>query len=271
MTTLALRGLRVEVGGRAILEGATLTLRTGEFVALFGPNGAGKTTLLRAALGILRRAGGEARLDDRDIARFRPAERARRVAYLPQQRPLAWPNRVRDVVALGRFAFGASPSRLGTEDAEATARALRDADLEHLADRNADTLSGGEQARMHMARVLAAEAPLLLADEPVAALDPLHQHEVMRLLRRFVDDDGGGALVALHDLDLAARYADRLVWMRDGRIVADGAPEETLTPERLADVHQVRAEVRWTDGRPRVAVEGPLRSSAGRPARFGAH
>ncbi len=256
MTTLTLRGLHVEAGGRTLLEHATLTLGPGEFVALLGPNGAGKTTLLRAALGITRRAGGEALLDGREILSLHPTERARRIAYLPQQRSLAWPNRVRDVVALGRFAFGASPSRPGPEDAAATARALRDADLEHLADRSADTLSGGERARMHVARALAAEAPLLLADEPVAALDPLHQHQIMRLLRRFVNE-GGGALVVLHDLDLAARYADRLIWMREGRIVADGSTKETLTPERLAVVHGILAEVRWKNERPRITVEGP--------------
>ncbi len=253
MRLLSVRNLRVRAGGRTILDGVGLDLGAGELAALVGPNGAGKTTLLRAALGMIRPAAGTARLDGRDVFRFRPEERARRVAYLPQQRPLAWPNRVRDVVALGRFAFGGSPARLGPEDRAATERALRDADLEGLADRAADTLSGGETARMHVARAFAAGTPLLLADEPVAALDPLHQHRVMRLLRRFVDA-GGGALAVLHDLDLAARYADRLLWMREGRLVADGSPGETLTRERLAEVHEVRADVRGT----RVAVEGPL-------------
>ncbi len=256
MSRLSIRNLRVEARGRPLVADASLTLGAGELLALVGPNGAGKTTLLRAALGLIRRSAGESLLDGRDTLRLEPRERARRVAYLPQQRPMAWPSRVRDVVAMGRFAFGATPARLGPKDAEATAKALRSAGLERLADRSADALSGGELARMHVARALAAEAPLLVADEPTAALDLLHQLQVMELIRRFVDG-GGGALIVLHDLETAARYTDRLIWMRGGRIVGDGPPKETLTSERLAEVHEVRAEVLWSKGAARVTILGP--------------
>ena len=180
-------------------------------------------------------------------------QRARRVAYLPQQRPLAWPNTVRDVVALGRFAYGAAPGKLSPADAEAVDRAIAQCGLADLGDRNTDTLSGGELARVHCARAFAANAPLLVADEPVAALDPRHQFSTMDIVRQFVDD-GGGALVVLHDIALAARYATRMVWMKESRIVADGPPEETLTSERLAEIYGVRSRI---DGRT-VEIEGTL-------------
>jgi iron complex transport system ATP-binding protein len=180
-------------------------------------------------------------------------ERARTVAYLPQQRPLAWPNAVRDVVALGRFAYGAAPGRLSREDAEAVDRAVALCDLSAFVSRAADTLSGGELARMHCARAFAAETPLLIADEPVAALDPRHQFRIMDIIRSYVER-GGGALVVLHDMSLAARYATRLIWMKDGRIVANGTPAETLTPERLADIYGVQARI---DG-VHVEIEGTI-------------
>lgn len=251
MADLVTRNLSVQAGDAALVREASLRLSKGELVALIGPNGAGKTSLLRSALGLERRASGDALLDGTDSVKLSPMERARRVAYLPQQRPLAWPNTVRDVVALGRFAYGAAPGRLSGEDAGAVDRAIGLCALTPFADRATDTLSGGELARVHFARAFAADAPLLVADEPVAALDPRHQFRIMDMVQRFVDD-GGGALVVLHDIALAARYATRLVWMQDGRIIADGPPEETLTEARMADVFGVHARI---DGR-RVEIEG---------------
>ena len=166
---------------------------------------------------------------------------------------LRWPNTVRDVVALGRFAYGAAPGRLSAKDAEAVDKAMGHCGLTDLSERNTDTLSGGELARVHCARAFAADAPLLVADEPVAALDPRHQFSTMDIIRQFVGG-GGGALVVLHDIALAARYATRMVWMKDAQIVADGPPEETLTPGRLAEIYGVQARV---DGRT-VEIEGTL-------------
>lgn len=252
MAELNVRDLTVRAGEAVLVERASFALGPSELVVLLGPNGAGKTSLLRAALG-LQPAEGEARIAGVAAATMKPAERARAVAYLPQARPLAWPQAVRDVVALGRFAHGAALGALGEADAAAVARAMDAAGVTHLAGRATDTLSGGELARVHLARALAAEAPLIVADEPVAALDPRHQHRVMGVLRGFVDA-GGGALAVLHDLDLAARYADRLVWMKDGRVVADGPVAETLTETRIAEVYGVRARV--SGGR--VMVDGPV-------------
>ncbi len=256
MTELVLCDVDVTLGRHEVVRGVSLRVAPGELVALLGPNGAGKTMLLRAVLGLVERSRGTVRAGGDDPARLPAAERARRIAYLPQSRPLAWPVRVRDVVALGRFAHGASPGRLGGEDAASVERALSACDLHTLADRRCDTLSGGERSRTHVARTLAAEAPLLLADEPTAALDPLHQHHVMALVRAYVDA-GNGALVVLHEAALAARFADRLAWIRDGRMVADGPAETTLTRERMAEVYGVRAVVRRIEADWVIAVAGP--------------
>lgn len=251
--TLSVRDLTVTAGGATLVRNVSFELATGELIALIGPNGAGKTTLLRAALGLLKSAGGQALLGGRDTRRLAPLERARRVSYLPQQRPLVWPQAVRDIVALGRFAHGVALGRLSGRDAEAVDAAIAVCDLAHLTERSAATLSGGERARMHCARALAAEAPLLLADEPVASLDPRHQFQVLELIREFVDR-GGGALIVLHDVGLAKRFADRLLWMKDGEIVADGSAAATLGPERLESVFGVRARVEGDT----VTIEGPV-------------
>lgn len=257
MAELVLKNVHVSLGGHVATRDATLSVRPGELVALLGPNGAGKTTLMRAALGALAPESGTVRLGGDDPCTMTAQARALRLAYLPQVRPLSWPIRVRDVVALGRFAHGARLSHLSPHDANAVNHALEACDLIDLADRRSDTLSGGEQARMHVARALAAEAPLLLADEPVASLDPRHQHTIMALFADFVAR-GGGALVVLHEPSLAARFATRLVWMAQGRIVADGPPAQTLTPARLAEVYGVAARVEITGGAPVVVIEGAL-------------
>ncbi len=253
MTELAVTGVTVVRDHATLVDDASFRIRTGEVVALLGPNGAGKTTLLRAALGLTPPTRGTATLGGDNTLTLSPQQRARRAGYLPQRRPLAWPSPVRDVVALGRFAHGAALGRLGDADHRAVARALESCDLMELADRATDTLSGGELARVHVARALAAETPLLIADEPVAALDPRHQHRIMALVRSFVDT-GGGALVVLHDITLAARFAHRLLWIHGGRIVADGTPAETLSSGRLADVYGIKAGVEGLT----VQIEGTL-------------
>jgi iron complex transport system ATP-binding protein len=243
----------LSIKGASLLSQASLALNPGELVILLGPNGAGKTSLLRVALGLARADSGTATLAGRDPGALTSTERARAVTYLPQMRDLAWPIRVRDVVALGRFAYGAAPARLAEADTIAVAHALAACDLLALANRATDTLSGGELARVNIARALASQAPLMVADEPVASLDPRHQHQVMRLIRAFVDR-GGGALVVLHDLDLAALFADRLVWMSDGRTLASGSVAETMTPHWVEAVYGIQATVTRSDGAIRVLV-----------------
>ena len=254
MTELLARKITLHKAGRDLVDGASLCLRPYELTVLLGPNGAGKTSLLRSILR-LENSNGEITLDGRDISRMSPMERARSIAYLPQNRALAWPNRVRDIVALGRFAHGSSMGRLATLDREAVEQALQSCGISELAERSADTLSGGELSRVHFARAFASQAPFLIADEPVAALDPLHQFRIMELILRYVAN-GGSALVVLHDISLAARFADRLVWMKDGQTIATGSVEETLTVERLAEVYGVTACI---SGR-QVEITGPVGS-----------
>ena len=257
MSELRASNISVVVDDVLLLEQASFTLRPGELVALLGPNGAGKTTLLRAVLGLTKLAVGSATLDGVEIAKLTPMERARRMSYLPQRRPLAWPNTVRDVVALGRFSHGAALGRLGPVDGQAVDEAIESCDLTAFADRRTDSLSGGELARVHFARSIAERAPLLVADEPVAELDPRHQLRITEFIRRFVND-GGGALVVLHEVSLAARFADRLIWMRNGRIVADGSPKETLTEQRMREVYGVQARVNIDVDGFDIRIEGAL-------------
>ena len=238
MIELRATGLSVESDGHVLVDHADISVAPGELVVLLGPNGAGKTSLLRALVGLQRPYAGEALLDGRASVGWPAMERARKLAYLPQSRPLAWPTRVRDVVALGRFAHGAATGRLRGADRDAVEHAIAICAITDLADRSCDTLSGGELARVHIARAFAAQTPLLVADEPIAALDPRHQIGIMNLIADYVAK-GGGALVVLHDLGMAARYADRLVWMKQARIIAQGSVGDTMTADMLASVYGV--------------------------------
>ncbi|MDB5650218.1 MAG: fecE [Hyphomicrobiales bacterium] len=218
--------VQVRLGGRTVVQDASLTLRAGEIVALLGPNGAGKTTLLRATAGLLPLQSGTIRMG----GGARP--QGQRCAYLEQGGRIHWPLSVRDIVALGRLPFGSSLQRLSTADQAAINTAMEDCDLAHIADQSTDCLSGGETARVLMARALAVEAPLLLADEPVASLDPAHQIATMQVLARQARR-GGGVLVVLHDLALALRFADRVILLQHGAIIADDAPEAIIASKVL--------------------------------------
>ena len=240
--TITVEHLSLKVGQTDLVKAASFDLHPGHLTVLIGPNGAGKTSLLRGVLGLLSPAAGEVRLDDVSLHTLSARARARRIAYLPQGRELAWPNRVEDIVALGRFAHGGALGSLSDLDQSAVMQALAACDLEHLADRRADTLSGGEQARMHFARALAAQTPYLIADEPVAGLDPRQQLRTLDLIQRYTQN-GGGALIVLHDLALAAKYADHLIWMQMGEIVAQGSVESTLNAARLSEVFGIECRV----------------------------
>ncbi|HZS64852.1 MAG TPA: ABC transporter ATP-binding protein [Xanthobacteraceae bacterium] len=238
---LLLRGeaVTVRLGKALVVDSANLTLRAGEFVALVGPNGAGKTTLMRALAG-LQPARGKIELRERRLDSFGPRERARSIAYLPQGHVFYWPVSAASVVGLGRYPHADAFSRPSPEDATAVSRALKATGLEPLADRRVTTLSGGERARVALARALATEAPILFADEPTASLDPRHQLLVMEMLRR-TTRTGAAVLAILHDITLAARFADRIVLMDGGRIVADGLPADALNPAQIAKVFGVEA------------------------------
>ena len=257
MTELVASKVCLKVGTTSIVEDVSVSLRPNELVAILGPNGAGKTSLLRTLLGISKPTSGSAKLNSENCYSMSPSERAKIVSYLPQRRPLAWPYRVRDVVALGRFAHGAALGRLSIVDNAAVDDAIAACKLGELQHRGTDNLSGGELARVHFARAIAGKAPLLIADEPVAELDPKHQLLVADLIRQFVDD-GGGALVVLHEVALAARFADRLIWMKEGSIIAEGSPAETLTSKIMQDVYGVRAHVGFDEHGFDIRVEAAM-------------
>ncbi|MGC6472811.1 MAG: ABC transporter ATP-binding protein [Parvibaculales bacterium] len=242
--------------GAPLIADLSFTLRQGELVVVLGPNGAGKSSLMKLACGLVTPQSGHVLLSGVPPAAYGDQERAKRLGYLPQSRGLAWPNRVEDVVALGRYAHGGGMGMMGGRDREVVERALTACNIGHLRHRSMLTLSGGEQTRVHCARLFAAQTPLLLADEPITALDPHHQHRIMQLIKSYVAD-GHGALVVLHDLDIAARYADRLIWMFDGRIVADGTVAETLTRDNVARVFDMDSHIDVSAAAPRVHLHGP--------------
>ena len=245
MTHLVAHDLTVRWGQETILDRISLSARAGELVCILGPNGAGKSTLLRALSGALKATGVQ--IDGCDLNTINAKQRARLISWLPQNGQAAWPLPTRAIIALGRLPHGVTLDTLTPRDEAAINTALVACDLHHLADRDVTTLSGGERARALLARALAVEAPVLLADEPVSALDPQHQLSVMNVLRAETQR-GRLAIVVLHDLTLAARFADRIILMRKGRITADGAPSLVLTPDLLGDVFGVEIAQFERDG-----------------------
>lgn len=245
---LEARHITVELGGWKIVDDVSLHVAPGELVGLIGPNGAGKSTLMRAMLGLRERAGGEVLLDGRDLFSLSGPERARAVSFLPQDRRVEWRLRARDVVMLGRYPHRRGLGGATQADDEAVDRALAQVEARYLVDRPVQVLSGGERTRVLLARALAVKAPVLMADEPTTALDPLHQLQVMDILRGLADA-GRGVLVVLHDIALAARYMDRLVLMDQGKAACEGAPDAVLSDQRLADVYRITALRGEADGR----------------------
>ena len=235
------RDLSVSLDGRPVLRALTFGVAEGERVGLVGPNGAGKTTLLRAVAGLVPYAGRLA-LAGREVSGWRPRERARALALVRQQAELSVDFTAEEVVALGRAPHLGWTERLGAEDRARVGEALGALDLGALADRPVTHLSGGEQQRVMLAQALAQDAPLLLLDEPTAHLDVRHQLDVLARARALADA-GRTVVAAVHDLELAARFADRLLVLADGRLVADGPPEAVLTPDLLRRAFGVEAEV----------------------------
>jgi iron complex transport system ATP-binding protein len=223
-------------GAVRILDGVDIDVRAGELVGLIGPNGAGKTSLLRILAGLLQPSAGQVNYGGRELAALKPRERARAVSYLAQSDGAYWPIRVGALVELGRLPHrGRAPE---TEDREAVTRALDLVGMADFRDRSFDTLSGGEQARALLARALAVEAPILLADEPTAALDPYHQLQIMELLQARAKS-GTGIVAVLHDIGLAYRYCSRIVLLAGGRKIADGKPDTVLSDAHIAAAYGI--------------------------------
>jgi iron complex transport system ATP-binding protein len=241
MSRLSVQNVSVELGGRQVLHEVGFEARAGEVVGLIGPNGAGKTTLLRAICQLVAARSGEAIWDGRSLARMDARTRATTLAYLPQGQTIHWPLTTRRLVELGRLPRLGPLSRTSAEDAVAVDAAMIAADVAQLAERETPSLSGGERARVLLARALAVGAPVLLADEPTASLDPFHVLQIMTLLRRTADR-GGLVIAVMHELGLVSRFCDRVVLLSEGRKVAEGPPGMVLTPERLREVYHVESE-----------------------------
>ena len=237
MSVLSLKNLSVTLRTRDIFSNVSLHIAPGEFVGLIGPNGAGKTTLMRAALGLIPSTGHSS------LATLSARDRAKAVAWMPQSREIAWPIPVERLVALGAEAAGRGAGQTAIE------AAMSRMGLASYKGRAASRLSGGEQARALIARALAQDTPLLMADEPIAGLDPAHQISTMEVFADLAAE-GRAALVSLHDLGLAARHCTRLVLLAEGGILADGAPEEVLTPDNMARAFGVSVWHRQTEDGP---------------------
>jgi iron complex transport system ATP-binding protein len=252
--SLAAENVHVALRGRPVLQGISLEVAAGEIVAVVGPNGAGKSTLLRTLAGLLAPSSGSVAYDRRPLADRDRRSLGRQIAYLPQDRVVHWPMRVRSVVALGRLVHrGADSAR----DASAIAGALAAMDVAAFAERSVAELSGGERARVLVARALAQEAVVLLADEPTAGLDPGHALALFGHFQRLAAT-GRSVVVALHDLSLAARFADRVLLLREGRALGVGPPRSVLTPDGLAAAYGIRATVAEIAGLPVFLPVEPL-------------
>ena len=235
MSLISLDKLSVFRGECPVVDNVTLTLEPGDFLGLIGPNGAGKTTLMRAALGILEHKGSSS------LAALSQTDRAKQAAWLPQIREIAWGLSVRDLVGLGRLPFGL----IQKNDAHVEAAIIK-MDLSAFSDRIATQLSGGEQARVLIARALAQDTPILMADEPTASLDPANQISTLKIFSELAQD-GKGIMSSIHDLGLAVRYCTKLALLDRGKLVAFGSADEVLTPDNLQTVFSIEAHYEQTE------------------------
>ncbi len=237
--------------GRAIVKTVSMEVHPGEVLALVGPNGAGKSSILSLLAGDVHATSGTAFLGDKDVTKYRPDEASRLRSVLMQANQVSFPFSVWEIVEMGRAPWGRTP-RIA-EDDEAIEEALNLADVGHLSERRFNQLSGGERARVSLARVLAQRTPLVLLDEPTAALDLKHQESVMRTIRDLADQ-GRGVVVVVHDLSVAAGYADRVAMVVEGRLEATGSPAEVIVADRVSRVYGVDVDIEQVGHPPRPVV-----------------
>lgn len=255
---LSIRGVVFSYPARPVLRGVSLEVAEGELMGLVGPNGSGKTTLLRVINKILSPPMGTVMIGEVDVRGMALRDLARRVGYVPQMASPGFPLTVFEVVLLGRRPY--MSWGVDQKDVETVARALTLLGLEGLSDRDFLQLSGGERQKVLLARALAQEPEVLLLDEPTSNLDLKHQLEVLATVRDLVRRRGMNAVVSIHDLNLAARFCDRLAVLHRGRIYAVGEPQETVTPEMIREVYGVEAVVRVEAGLPYVIPVAPVRA-----------
>jgi len=240
MSLLSIKDLSVNFYDRVVLDNVSIDVGSGECIGLLGANGAGKTTFLRAALGLMPHHGISS------LSMMKPSEKAKQVAWMPQSRNVAWPVSVENLVMLGRIPHIASWHKPTAEDEAKIASVMTMMNLNDIKARPVTNLSGGEQARVLIARVLAQDTPLIMADEPVAGLDPAQQILTMQV---FLDiaRSGRSVIVSLHDIGIAARYCTRIIMLSEHKILADGSPVDVLTHDNLARVFNIRAFYQETE------------------------
>ncbi len=253
MTVLQSRALVVTLGSRKVLDGIDITCRPREVTAIVGPNGAGKSTLLACLCGLLAPASGAVTLGGDSLLALSARARAKRIGLIPQYPEIAWQLDVHTVVTLGRAAHGNGRS---AADRAAVTKALATTDTTAFAKRDVTTLSGGERARVILARALAGDPTWLLADEPFAGLDPRHQLEATEIFRNLAHQEGKGVIVTLHDLSLAARMADHVIVLAEGRVAISGTPEAALAPDILAETYGVRTRLISGEAGPLIEILG---------------
>jgi iron complex transport system ATP-binding protein len=263
MTELEAVEVTAGYGAENVLHGASITLCQGELVGVIGPNGCGKSSLLRCLSGIMKVRSGSVRLAGRDVAAWTPLEIARQLAFVPQTEPALFEFKVRDIVLMGRHPHLQRWKGETDADYQIVNEALEQADILHLADRPVTQLSGGEHRRMLLARALAQQTPLLLLDEPTAHLDITHQVEILTLVCKATQDARLGSIAALHDLNQAAEFCDRLVLMVRGTIVAQGTPDKVLTPNNLRIAYEADSRIGCNPatGRPMLLSVRPARAT----------
>ncbi len=236
---MVLDGVGFEVSGNVLLEPLSLELPEQGVTGLVGQNGSGKSTLMKILARQLAATRGSIAFAGRSLQSWSEREFARRVAYLPQYTPLAAGLKVRELVALGRYPWHGALGRFGRADREKVDEALTLTDSERFADRLVDTLSGGERQRVWLAMLIAQDAGLFLLDEPISSLDVAHQVEVMRLVRRLSLEKGVAVVVVVHEVNMAARFCDDIIALKDGRLVAHCPPVEFMTTRRLEEVYEI--------------------------------
>ena len=258
MSALTLSNVNVSLNRQAVLNDVSLDFSAGEFVGLMGPNGSGKSTLMRAAAGLIGHKSGLVNVFGKSVDAWSRPELARAIAYLPQGGQVHWPLTVRALVTLGRLPHAHRFVRIAPQDQGVVERVMTACNVAHLADRPVTTLSGGERARALLARALAAEGKIVLADEPFAQLDPNHQLHAMEVLHSAAQK-AALVIVVLHDMSIAARHCSRVVLLSQGSIVGDGTPTEVLNSETLRKTFGVDAFIGEYGGGPVIT---PVRRSA---------
>jgi len=256
MSAVTVENITVQAGRRKILDGLSCRVDAGEFLVIIGPNGAGKTTLLKAVSGLARVQSGSVRLDGKTLGAYSRRNLAMVMALVPQNANVEYSFSVEEIVLMGRYPYLGLFEQEGKEDYRYARMAMEFTRVDHLASRRLDQLSGGERQRVMIARSICQQPKIMLLDEPTAALDPSHQLSIMKLMKRLCEEKGTTVIMVSHDLNLAAMFADRILLLKDGRVIAGGMPGELMKPENLHEAYGCRMHVDThpVTGTPRVSL-----------------